>query len=270
MSRVGFIGAGRMGLPMVRGLAEAGHEVRALGRSSERRAAIYTSGAEAFSDLSEIGQGADLVTVCVFSDDQVRQVCLDSPLLAAMPSGAVLAIHTTVSPRTIETVAERAASQGVDVIDAAVSGGPPDVAAGCLTLFLGGPEGAVARIRPILQSYGDPILHVGPRGNGQRVKLVNNALFAAQIGLLAEAAELGRQLGIDESVLLEALPHGSSASRVMGSVAARGSVESFRSAVGEFLDKDVAVVRRTVAELGGDLGILDSVLSGGPPVRYPR
>ena len=73
-----------------------------------------------------------------------------------------------------------------------------------------------------------------------------------------------------QSVLLEALPHGSSASRVMGSVAARGSVRSFRSAVCEFLDKDVAVVRKTVAELGGDLGILDSVISGGHPVRYPR
>lgn len=265
MTRVGFIGTGRMGLPMVRRLVESGCEVRALGRSDETRRAITESGAEALSAVTEVGAGADVVLVCVFTDEQVREICLDSELLAAMPRGSALVVHTTVSPRTIEEVSSHAASYGIDVIDAAVSGGPHDIAAGHLTLFTGGPEDAVARIQPVLESYGDPVLHVGPAGNGQRVKLVNNALFAAQIGLLAQGAALGRQLGIDEATLLNALPHGSSASRVMGNIAARGSVASFVSAVGEFLDKDVAVVRKTVAELDGDLGILDDVINAQRP-----
>jgi 3-hydroxyisobutyrate dehydrogenase-like beta-hydroxyacid dehydrogenase len=108
----------------------------------------------------------------------------------------------------------------------------------------------------VLAAYGDPILHLGPRGNGQRVKLVNNAVFAANLGLLAAAVELGAQLGVEESALLEALPHGSAASRALAGVVARGSVAGFAAAAGEFLGKDVAVVREVVADLGGDLGAL--------------
>ncbi|MCK8670381.1 NAD(P)-dependent oxidoreductase [Rhodococcus sp. HM1] len=263
MTRVGFIGAGRMGLPMVRKLAEAGHEVRALGRSSETRAALTGAGVTAVTEASETGVGAELVLVCVFTDDQVREVCLKSALLEKMPRGSVLAIHTTISPRTIEQIRDDAAGHGIDVIDAAVSGGPHDIAAGSLTLFLGGDADAVERATPVLRSYGDPVLHVGKAGNGQRVKLVNNALFAAQIGLISEAVALGAQLGVEESALLQALPHGSSASKVMGNIAARGSVAGFTSAVKEFLTKDVAVVRDTVAELGGDLGALDVAIDAG-------
>ncbi|MBH0123537.1 NAD(P)-dependent oxidoreductase [Rhodococcus sp. CX] len=263
MTRVGFIGAGRMGLPMVRKLAEAGHEVRALGRSSETRAALTGAGVTAVTEASETGVGAELVLVCVFTDDQVREVCLKSALLEKMPRGSVLAIHTTISPRTIEQIRDDAAGHGIDVIDAAVSGGPHDIAAGSLTLFLGGGADAVERATPVLRSYGDPVLHVGKAGNGQRVKLVNNALFAAQIGLISEAVALGAQLGVEESALLQALPHGSSASKVMGNIAARGSVAGFTSAVKEFLTKDVAVVRDTVAELGGDLGALDVAIDAG-------
>ena len=94
-------------------------------------------------------------------------------------------------------------------------------------LFVGGADDAVAAVRPLLSSYGDPILHVGPLGAGQKVKLVNNALFAAQIGLLSDAVELAARLGVTESALLTALPHGSAASRVLDIVAAGGSVASF-------------------------------------------
>ncbi|WP_394855546.1 NAD-binding protein [Rhodococcus globerulus] len=146
------------------------------------------------------------------------------------------------------------------MLDAAVCGGPHDIADGRLTLFVGGADDAVARVSPVLRSYGDPVLHVGSVGAGQRVKLANNALFAAQIGLLAEAADLGRQLGINGATLLKALPYGSAACHVMGNIAARGSVSAFTSAVGHFLDKDVAVVKSTVADVGGDLGVLQVVI----------
>ena len=92
------------------------------------------------------------------------------------------------------------------------------------------------------------------------MKLVNNALFAGHLGLLAESIRLGDRLGVPESTLLAALGQGSAASRVLNSVAARGSVASFIEAAGEFVDKDVAVVRRIAAELGTDLGALDDVI----------
>jgi 2-hydroxy-3-oxopropionate reductase len=248
---------------MVSRLIDAGHDVTALGRSPEKRSAIVELGANPVADTAELSTQADAVIVCVFSDEQVHQVCLDpsdSGLLATMSPGSALVVHTTGSPRTVETIAVRAAPHDVDVVDAPVSGGPHNAAAGELTLFVGGADEAVARVRPVLSCYGDPVLHVGPLGAGQKVKLVNNALFAAHIGLLSVSFELGARLGVPESTLLNALPHGSAASRVLDIVAAGGSVASFIDAAGEFVGKDIAVVRGIAAEQGSDLGLLDDVL----------
>jgi 3-hydroxyisobutyrate dehydrogenase-like beta-hydroxyacid dehydrogenase len=256
MTRVGFIGTGRMGAPMVRRLADAGHEVRALGRTPEKVAAVHHLGASPVNDPAAVAEGADAVIVCVFTDDQVRQICLADGLVAAMSPDAVLVIHTTGSPRTVQSVA----TLGVDVVDAPVSGGPHDIVAGRVTLFVGGEDDAVKRVRPLLSTYGDPVLHVGHTGTGQLVKLINNALFAAQIGLVAEGVRLGGLLGVSEPTLLEALTHASAASRALGNIVRAGSTRGFIDAVGDFIGKDVATVRATVAELGGDLGPLSEIV----------
>lgn len=269
MTQVGFVGAGRMGAPMVRRLVEAGHEVHALGRSVDKRRAVSELGAQPVTDLPDIGPNADVVLVCVFTDEQVQRVCLQSALLSTMRTGSLLVIHTTGSPRTAQSVAAAAKSHDVDLLDAPVSGGPHDIAAGHVTLFVGGDDDAVARARPVLACYGDPILHVGPLGAGQGVKLINNTLFAAQIGLLHEAARLAETLGVDEQRLLDAIGHGSAASRVSSIVGARGSVDAFIDMVGEFVGKDVAVVRKTAAELGTELGVLDDVINAGFPGVQP-
>jgi 3-hydroxyisobutyrate dehydrogenase-like beta-hydroxyacid dehydrogenase len=176
----------------------------------------------------------------------------------------VLVVHTTGSPDTAEAIAARAAERGIGVLDAPVSGGPHDVAAGRVTLFVGGAADVVARIRPVLASYGHPVLHLGPLGVGQRVKLVNNVLFAAQVGLLADAIRLGGQLGVDEAVLLRALPHGSAASRALDGAAGRGSVAAFTAAVGGFLGKDLDVTRQMAGDLGAELGAVGRVLPSFP------
>ncbi len=250
-----------MGRPMLARLLEAGHHVSALGRTAEKRRALEELGATPVHDTAQAGAQADVVVLCVFTDAQVRQVCLDSPLLSTMPSRSALVVHTTASPRTVETIATQAAAYSVDVVDAPVSGGPHDIAAGRLTLFVGGADDTVARLRPVLHSYGDPILHVGPTGAGQKVKLVNNTLFAGHIGLLAESIRLGERLGVSESTLLAALTRGSAASRVLDIVAAGGSVASFIELAGEFVSKDVAVVRSIAEDLGNDLGVLDDAIN---------
>jgi len=259
--RVGFVGAGRMGAPMVRRLVDAGHDVHAVGRTEENRRAVAELGAHPVADLVATAPDADAVVVCVFTDDQVREICLEGSLVAGMRPGAALVLHTTGSPRTAQDIAAR--FPHVDVIDAPVSGGPHDIAAGHVTLFVGGDDAAVARLRPVLSAYGDPIVHAGVTGAGQLVKLVNNTMFAAQIGVVAEAVALGTRFGIDEGALLDGLTHGSGSSRVLGMIASAGSADSFIAAVGEFIGKDVAVVRRTVAELGGDLGVLDALVNVG-------
>jgi 3-hydroxyisobutyrate dehydrogenase-like beta-hydroxyacid dehydrogenase len=258
--RVGMVGAGRMGGPMVGRLVAAGHAVTVLGRSEQARADLAAEGARAVADLGDVGDAAEVVLVCVFTDEQVRDVCLHGALLDRMPDGSVLVVHTTGHPRTVEAIAERAADRAVAVLDAPVSGGPHDIAAGRITLFVGGAAEAVTRAEPALRSYAEPVLHVGALGAGQRVKLLNNALFAAHIGLLRDAARLGVSWGVAEPALLEALTHGSAASRALTGVAARGSVARFAEAVGEFLGKDVDNVRKVAADLDGDLGALDRAI----------
>jgi hypothetical protein len=103
--KVGFIGAGQMGRPMVARLVEAGHDVSAVGSTADKRRELEQLGAGAVNDLAEAATQADVVLLCVFTDEQVRQVCLDSALLQTMPSGSALVVHTTASPTTIEAIA---------------------------------------------------------------------------------------------------------------------------------------------------------------------
>jgi 2-hydroxy-3-oxopropionate reductase len=258
--RLGFVGAGRMGRPMVRRLLAAGHAVSVLGRSVTARAELAAEGFTVVSDLSAVAAGAQAVLVCVYSDEQVRRV--GPALLAQMASGSTLVIHTTVNPGTIESLlAPAARRQDINLVDAPVSGGPPDIAAGHVTLFVGADETAFGHLRPVLSAYGDPILHMGQPGAGQRMKLVNNALFAANLGLLAHAVRLGTEWGLDEAAVLEALGHGSAASRALAGAAARASVARFAASAGPFLDKDIDVVRALAEELGADLGPLDGALT---------
>lgn len=252
--RIGFVGAGRMGRPMVDRLVAAGHEVRVLGRTPDARSALAEAGAVPVAELAAVADRADVVGVCVLNDAQVREVCIHSGLPAS-----TLVVHTTGSPRTVADIAAR----GFAVVDAPVSGGPHDVAAGRVTVLVGGAVEDVDRVRPMLAAYGDPILHVGGLGAGQQVKLINNALFAAHIGLLADAVRVASEFGIDEHVLLTALPHGSAASRALSGAAVRRSVAGFTTAVREFLAKDVAVVREVAAESGVDLGAIAAAIDAG-------
>lgn len=250
---------------MVERLVEDGHEVHALARSPERATTISELGAHAAATLAEVADAADVVIVCVFTHEQVHEVCLERDLLPAMKPGSVLVVHTTGSPQTAEAIAARADRHFIDVVDAPVSGGPHDVAAGQVTLYLGGGDSAVAQVSPVLASYGDPLLHVGPLGAGQSVKLVNNLLFAAQIGLVAEAVQLASRLGIVEPTLLKALPYGSATSNAITRIAAAGSTATFIAAMGDIVAKDVAVIRETVAELGADISRLDDIVNSGLP-----
>jgi 3-hydroxyisobutyrate dehydrogenase-like beta-hydroxyacid dehydrogenase len=246
---------------MVDRLVAAGHEVAVLGRSRQAREALQSAAARPVAEASAVAAQADVVCVCVFNDDQVRSIAIEGGLINAVPEGGVLVIHTTGSPRTAQAIGAAGAARGVRVIDSPVSGGPHDIAAGHITLLVGGADADVDRARPVLSAYGDPILHVGPLGAGQAVKLVNNAVFAANIGLVAQAVRLGEQLGVSEEGLLAALPHGSAASMGLTVAAGRDSVATSARMLAEFLGKDIKVVREVAAELGATLGVLDAAIA---------
>lgn len=260
--RIGFIGPGRMGRPMVDRLTAAGHHVTVHARQAGTRAAATADGLTVSETVVETVSGADAVFVAVLTDEQVRSACLGPDgAVAAMAPGATLIQHTTCDPTTVEAIAEAGVARRVDVLDAALSGGPHDVRAGRLTLWVGGDEAALDRVRPLMDTYASPILGVGAAGDGQRVKLVNNALFVAQVGLAVEAVRLADSLGISEETVLAALQHGSGASRALQVVARGGSVDSVADRLAGLMSKDIVVVREVAGRAGVDLGVIGTVLA---------
>lgn len=247
---MGIVGIGAMGMPMLERLCASGHEVgfRPRRPDATRRAISY--GATPIGDFVD----RDVVIVCVYSDDQVRAI--GPEILASMKRGSTLVNHTTGSPvRALEMEAE-ASPRGIRYLDAALSGSPAEVSAGTLTLLIGGDDSVLEDVRPVLATYGDPILRIGGVGDGQRVKLINNALFAAQAALIAEAGRVARELGLGVSIALDAIQYCSGDSRALRTVVALGSADRFQELAGSFLQKDVSVVEHVAGELGIDLGRL--------------
>ncbi|WP_089106331.1 NAD(P)-dependent oxidoreductase [Streptomyces hyaluromycini] len=260
--RIGLVGAGRMGRPMASRLMAAGHDVTVLTRRPQAREAAAADGLTRSGTVAETVRDADVVFVVVLTDEQVRSVCLGPEgALAAMRPGATLVQHTTSDPATARLLVEAGAEHGIRVLDAALSGGPHDIAAGRLTLWIGGDESVLDDVRPLLATYASPVLWVGPPGNGQRVKLVNNALFVAQVGLVIDAVRLAGSLGIEERTVLDAVRHGSGASRALDVVARGGSVAAVAERLADLMSKDVAVVREVARGAGADLGIIGAVLA---------
>ena len=260
--KIGFVGPGRMGRPMVDRLMAAGHDVTVLVRRKEAREAAEADGLTCVDTVAAAVEDADVVFVVVLTDEQVRAVCLGpNGALAAMKPGATLVQHTTSDPATAALLVEAGAARGVGVLDAALSGSPDDIAAGQLTLWVGGDEALLERTRSLLSTYASPVLSVGPAGNGQRIKLVNNALFVAQVGLAIDAVRLAGSLGIEEQAILAALQHGSGASYALGLVASTGSVDTIAALLADLMLKDITVIRSVARSAGADLGILGTVLS---------
>ena len=130
-----------------------------------------------------------------------------------------------------------------------------------------GVEPDVARARETIGTYADPMLEIGELGTALVVKLVNNALFAANIQLVAQAEQIANDLGVDTATLSSVVQQSSGASYVMGLIAAMGSTKTIVDAAGHYMRKDIDVVRAVVDGLGVDVGILGEVLDDGP-VRF--
>jgi 3-hydroxyisobutyrate dehydrogenase-like beta-hydroxyacid dehydrogenase len=270
-TRVSFVGAGQMGGPMVHRLLDAGVPTTVYARRAEVREQFERAGAPVVATLPDAARNADVVIVCVYSDTEVDEVALGSDgLIESMAPGAVLVLHTTGSPATARRLAEAGAARGVAVVDAPISGGADDIIAGRLTVMLGGEPDDVARVSSVVAAYSDAIFAIGGLGSAQAVKLLNNALFAANIQLVAEAERVANELGVDTSTLATVVQRSSGASYVMGLIAFTGSTPALVEGAGHYMRKDIDVVRGVADELGVDLGILGQVLDGGPMTFVAR
>lgn len=262
--RVGFIGVGEIGGPMVDNLLSGGVHVTAFARREEVAQRLAVAGAQVVASAAEVGLDADMVGLCPFSDEQVQELALDDRgLLESMSPGAVLVNHTTGRPSTARRLAEAAGSRGVHVLDAPVSGTVQHARDGHITLLVGGETCALDRVRPALECYANPIIHLGPVGNGQATKLINNALLGVNVKILVEAERLVRALGVPSGALARALGHASGGSRVAEVAVELGSIEAMTSYLRPYLQKDVNVVREVAGEMGLDLGLIARVLDSG-------
>jgi 3-hydroxyisobutyrate dehydrogenase-like beta-hydroxyacid dehydrogenase len=257
--KIGIVGTGEMGRPLVDRLLGAGFEVAAYARRPEMRDELSKAGVECVETLTDLAIGRDAVLVYVYSDEQVRELVLDGGLADAMAPGSTLIVSTTGSPRTAEAIDARVRSRGVGVVDAPGSGGPAQVADGTLTIFAGGQKEDVDRCGPVFAAYATSVVHFGPVGAGQKVKLINNLLFGAHVQLALEAARLSGEFGIDPVQLATTLHSCSGASYSLDLIAAMGSAEALVAGAGRFIYKDVLVASAVAAELGASLGTIAAV-----------
>jgi 3-hydroxyisobutyrate dehydrogenase-like beta-hydroxyacid dehydrogenase len=250
MVTAGFIGLGSQGGGMAERIVEQGVPATLWARRAD--ALVPFAGRAAFAaNPADLGERSDVVGICVTDGAAVREVVLgDQGVLAGMHAGSVLAIHSTIGTDECVEISEAASVRGVRVIDAPVSGGGAVAAAGRVTVYVGGDGEAVAFARPVLETYGNPVFHMGALGSGMRTKLLNNALVAAHFALAHDGFRLGTAEGLDPATFADALRSGSGRSFSMEVFLGLGSFDAIADHVGPIMAKDVGVFARETADTG--------------------
>jgi 3-hydroxyisobutyrate dehydrogenase-like beta-hydroxyacid dehydrogenase len=259
VTRVGFIGAGLIGRPMIGRIHSAGFDLTVYARRPEVRDELGALGIRVTADAAELASSVDLLEVCLYSDAQMREVLIDCDVAAAMRPGAVLVGHVTGNP-TLYDELTHVVRPGVSLVDAPFSGTAAHILRGELTVLLGGTDNDVERVRPVVASFASKIIHAGPLGYALRVKLVNNLLFAVQLRLAGEAVRIGEDLGIGREHLVPALMECSGASWALGLLKDL-PFSTFEGSAMRYLEKDVSTLKDVAAELGVNLGTIVNLLS---------
>jgi 3-hydroxyisobutyrate dehydrogenase-like beta-hydroxyacid dehydrogenase len=220
--RVAFLGLGIMGAPMAGHLCRAGFDVIACNRTRERAEELAeASGARLAATPAEASAEAEVTVTMVVDGPQVEEVLFGEQGAASTMGAGHLAIDmSTIPPATARALAERLAERDVGFLDAPVTGSRPKAEDGTLTIMVGGDEAALERARPLFEAMGDVIVHAGPIGHGQAVKLLNNTVAASNAAALAQAIAAARKLGVDLDALVRVMAAGSGNSTMLGLKAA--------------------------------------------------
>jgi len=211
--RIGFIGLGIMGRPMVRNLLRAGFSVTVWNRSRPGIEGAVGDGAAQAENPREVAERSDIVITMVEDSPDVEQVALGpGGIIEGAHPGLVHIDMSTISPEVTRRIASRLAGAGVEMLDAPVSGGEQGAINATLSIMAGGKEEVLARCRPILEALGQKIVHCGPGGSGQVVKLCNQVAVAVTNLAVCEAITLCQRSGVDPQRMLEAVGAGAGAS----------------------------------------------------------
>ena len=266
--KVAVIGVGSMGRPMAENLVKAGYEVQVCDIREEALEPFRARGMKVSARAADCA-GSEVVIIMVGNDGDVGDV-VQGPggLLSAIDPARppLVAIMSSVLPRTIKESEAVLAPKGTAVVDAPVSGGPVRAADATISIMAGGGDALFAKVEPVLNALGRPIFRCGPVGAAAGVKIVNNILGVANMLLMGEASHLATALGIDLPFLTSVMEVSSGRSFASKDFAAYRALHMANARDPDvtgrllaILKKDLKLARTLAGEVGISAPILDSV-----------
>lgn len=253
--KIGLIGPGIMGQPMGMNLIRAGYPLWVYGRTPDRAQPLVDAGASFCETPRTVAEQADIIISIVSDTPDVEAVVRgDDGVLAGAGAGKVLVDMSTISPIATREMSRELGEQGVDMLDAPVSGGDVGAKNGTLSIMVGGPEAAFERVKPVFEVLGKNIVHVGDTGAGQVAKACNQILVAEHINAAGEALLLARACGVDPEKVRQALLGGFAYSKVLEVHGERMLTRNFEPGFKAKLHKkDMHIVLDTMEEKGLEL-----------------
>ncbi|GER79977.1 MAG: NAD(P)-dependent oxidoreductase [Anaerolineales bacterium] len=252
MTQIGFIGLGIMGRGMTRNLLKAGRDVTVWNRTAARMDEFVAEGAKSASSPADLASRCDVILICVSDTPDVEQVLFGADgVNAGVKRGALVADHSTISPRKTVEMAKRLNAQGAAFLDAPVSGGSEGAKNGTLSIMVGGAASDFERALPILQAYGKTVTHVGAQGAGQTAKLVNQILVVVNQLAASEALLFAQAGGLDLATTIDAVKGGAAGSWMLANRGPQMIVRDFRPGFTiDLQQKDLRLVLEAADEMG--------------------
>ena len=218
--KIGFIGLGIMGKPMVRNLIKAGYSVKAYDIVRENVEAALSYGAEEGRSGAEIASECPVVITMLPNSPHVKTVVLGKDgVLEGAKSGLILIDMSSIDPNVSKEIEAECRAKGVRMLDAPVSGGEPKAIDGTLSIMVGGDKALFDEMVPVLKCMGSSVVHCGAIGAGNTTKLANQIIVAGNIAVLAEALTMVKKAGVDPATVFEAIKGGLAGSTVMNAKA---------------------------------------------------
>ena len=216
--RVAFLGLGIMGSRMAANLARAGFELTVWNRTASTAVqfAAANEGVSVAGTPAEAARQAEIVFTMVVDGAQVQDVLLgDEGAATAAAQGTLFVDCSTIGPAATREIGEALDERGLSLVDAPVTGSSPKAEDGTLTFMVGATEEEFERVAPELKAMGELIVHAGPRGHGQMIKLLNNAMAAANAAVVGEALVVGSRAGVDLEALVKVVGSGAGGSTML-------------------------------------------------------
>jgi len=229
MSKIGFIGLGIMGKPMLRNLRKGGHELVAYNIHPAGLDAVVGEGVERGTSCKDVASRTDVVITMLPDGPEVDQAVFgpDGVLEGAHP-GLVLVDMSSISPLVSQKVAAACSEQGVNFLDAPVSGGEPKAIDGTLAIMVGGEQAVFDKVAPLLRLMGSSVVLTGGVGAGNVTKLANQIIVACNIAAMSEALVLADRCGVDSEVVFNAIKGGLAGSTVLNAKAPMVIARNFK------------------------------------------